>query len=263
MSDDRTRVDVLGVGFDEITAGQAVAQSCGIMESGEKAYVVTPNPEIVWMARRDEALKAALNNARIVLPDGIGIILGARILGTPLRGGRVPGIDFAAALLEKMAEYGGRVFLLGSKPGVAEEAGSKLSESYPGLIIAGVSDGYFTDAGTVVENINAVKPDFLLVCLGAPKQELWIAENLDSLDVSLCAGLGGALDVFAGRVRRAPAVFRKLGLEWLYRIILEPRRIKRALKLPLFVLAVIRKRASGGSARRRKPDAGSQESEVG
>jgi N-acetylglucosaminyldiphosphoundecaprenol N-acetyl-beta-D-mannosaminyltransferase len=239
------RVTVLGVQFDDTTVEQAASRSIELMQSGGKAYVVTPNPEIVWLCRRNEALRAAINSAALVLPDGIGVILGARILGSPLRGGRVPGIEFAAALLEKMAESGGSVFLLGAKPGIAEEAGLRLAEKHKGLVIAGTADGYFSDDGPVVDRINAVCPDLVLVCLGSPRQELWMSENFGRLNTSLCAGLGGSLDVFAGKAKRAPAFFRKLGLEWFYRLLREPRRIKRMIKLPLFVLAVAYKRIRG------------------
>jgi len=239
------RTDVLGVGFDDISANQAVEFACEKMRGGENAYVVTPNPEIVWMCRRSEALKAAINGAALVLPDGIGIIIAARILGTPLQCGRLPGIDFVSLLLEKMAESGGRVFLFGAKPGVAEEAGNRIKEKYPGLSIAGTADGYFSDDAPIVRQINEARPDFLLVCLGAPKQELWMAENARSLNAPLCAGLGGVLDVFAGNAKRAPVIFQKLALEWFYRLICEPRRIKRMIKLPLFVLVVILRRLRG------------------
>ena len=243
------RVDVLGIGFDNVTAPQAVARaleiigggcakSLGLLSQSPKSYVVTPNPEIVWMARRDCAFRDAINGAGLVLADGIGIILAGRILGTPLPE-KIPGIDFAAALFGEMAGFGGSVYLLGAKPGVAENAAKKLAAAYPGLRIAGSADGYFTDDAPVIASINAARPDVLLVCLGAPKQELWMAANLEKLDVKLCAGLGGSLDVFAGEVRRAPAFFRKFGLEWLYRLISDPRRIKRMIKLPLFMLAVI------------------------
>ena len=239
------RIDVLGVGFDDITLEQAVSSACGMISNGERAYAVTPNPEIVWIARHDEGLRKAVNDAALVLPDGVGIILGAKILGDPLRGGRVPGIEFADAMLRKLSESGKSVFLLGAKPGVAEEAGQKLAEKYAGLEIAGVSDGYFADDEPVIGRINAARPDLLLVCLGAPKQELWMSKNIGRLDAGLCVGLGGALDVFAGRIKRAPVFFLKFGLEWLYRIIREPRRIRRSLKLPLFVIAVVWKRIFG------------------
>ena len=237
-----SRIDILGIGFDDVTIDQAVLKACDVISRREKNYVATPNPEIVWMCRKNEQLRFAVNNAGIVISDGIGIILGARILGTPLRGGRIPGIEFATALFEKIAEFGGSVFLLGAKPSVAEEAGNKLAANYPGLVIAGTADGYFEETESVISKINNACPDFLIVCLGSPKQELWIVENLEKINVALCAGLGGVLDVFAGNVKRAPAAFRRLGLEWLYRLICQPSRIKRMIKIPLFVFAVIWRR---------------------
>ena len=236
------RTDVLGVGFDDKTIDEAVLCAYDIINSAQKAYIVTPNPEIVWICRQDEGLSTAVNSAKLVLPDGIGVIIGARILGTPLRCGRIPGIDFITAMFDKLALHGRSVFLLGSKPSVAEEAGQTLAKKHPGIIIAGTADGYFTDDATVIEQINKTNPDLLLVCLGAPKQELWMAENIDRLNIHLCAGLGGALDVFAGKVKRAPIFFQKLGLEWFYRLVCEPRRIKRMIKLPLFIIAAIFRR---------------------
>ena len=238
-------IDILGVGFDSLTAEQAVLRAIEVMRSGKKAYIVTPNPEIVWKARRGGDLLTALNNAWLVLPDGIGIILAAKILGRPLRSGRVPGIDFAESLLKEMAETGGRVFLLGAKPGIATEAGEKLADKYHGLIISGATDGYFTDAEAAISQINQTPTDLVLVCLGSPKQELWMAEYGGRLNASLCIGLGGSLDVFAGKTKRAPAFFRRFGVEWLYRLIREPYRIKRMIKLPLFVLAVLWTRIIG------------------
>lgn len=176
--------------------------------------------------------------------DGIGVIYGAKILGTPLRA-KLPGIDFAAALMTQMGREGKSVFLLGAKPGVADAAGEKLRERFPGLVIAGTNDGYFQDDDPVVEKINAVQPDLLLVCLGAPKQELWMQRNAPRLRVGLMAGLGGSLDVFAGNVKRAPKFFQKLGLEWFYRLIKEPKRIGRMMKLPKFLFAAIGRRLRG------------------
>ena len=236
------RTDILGVGFDSVSMQDSVSRAFDLIHGKVASYVVTPNPEIVWMARRSEPLRTALNDAAIVLPDAIGIIIASRILGTPLQFGRVPGIDFISALFEKMAESGKSVFLLGAKPGVAHEAGLRLAAKYGGLAISGAADGYFTDDGPIIEQINEAKPDLLLVCFGAPKQELWMAENASRLCVPLCAGLGGAIDIFAGNVKRAPAFFLKTGLEWLYRLIKEPRRIKRMSKIPLFIFAVIGKR---------------------
>jgi len=240
------KIDVLGVGFDDITIEQAVHRACEMLDRAEKTYIVTPNPEMVWAARRDEILRIAINSAGLVLPDGIGIILGARILGTPLRGGRVSGIDFAVSLLVKMAQSGRSLFLLGAKPGVAERAGQVLCGRYPGLVIAGASDGYFTDDSAVISEINQKQPDVLFVCLGSPKQENWMFGNVEQLNTKLCVGLGGALDVFSGNVRRAPVFMQKSGLEWLYRLFREPKRIKRMIKLPLFVIVLIWKKVING-----------------
>jgi N-acetylglucosaminyldiphosphoundecaprenol N-acetyl-beta-D-mannosaminyltransferase len=243
MDDKSSKVNILGVMFDNVTMQEAVEHSLEIVASGGQGYVVTPNPEIVMMARKDAALMDALAGAALTLPDGAGITLAARMLKTPLRE-RVPGIDFAAALLEKAAHIGCRVYLLGAAAGVAEEAGRRLAEKHPGLVVCGASDGYFTDSDVVVEAINALEPDILFVGLGAPKQELWMAGNIERLATRLCVGLGGSLDVFAGNAKRAPKPFRALGLEWLYRLARQPRRITRVIKLPLFLFAVIRRAAA-------------------
>ena len=174
------RIDVMGVGFDSLTMDEAVARARDLMAERRAAYVVTPNPEIVMLCREDAAAMQAVQNADLVLADGIGVIYGAKILGTPLRA-KLPGIDFAAALMTQMGREGKRVFLLGAKPGVADAAGEKLRERFPGLVIAGTNDGYFQDDDPVVEKINAVQPDLLLVCLGAPKQELWMQRNAPRL----------------------------------------------------------------------------------
>jgi len=238
------RVDILGIGFDDVTLAQAVTNAREIIDADKKAYIVTPNPEIVWRARTDGALKAALEGAFLVLPDGVGITMGAKIMGTPLSA-RIPGIDFASALLTSLAAGAGRIFLLGAKAEVVTEAAKRLERDYPGIIIAGTHDGYFSDDERVVGQINETCSDVIFVCLGSPKQELWMAENLQRLSVNLCIGLGGSLDVFAGVAKRAPKAFRVLGLEWFYRLIKQPSRIKRMIKLPLFMLAVIGRRITG------------------
>lgn len=241
------RTDILGVGFDNVTMDEAVARADALMKSGTTGhYVVTPNPEIVMACRRDETVRAAISAAALVLPDGIGVLYGAKILGRPLKE-KTPGIDFGARLLALLAGRGGRVFLLGAAPGVAEAAGGRLAAAYPGLQIAGTADGYFDDSAAMVDTVNAARPDLLLVCLGAPKQELWMAENAPGLRVPLMAGLGGALDVFSGTVRRAPGAWQRLNLEWLYRLLTNPRRIKRMLRLPLFIFAVIGQKIKGES----------------
>ncbi len=238
------RINILGVGFDSLTMDEAVSRGMALMAEKEAAYVVTPNPEIVMLAREDPALLNAVRDAALVLPDGIGVVKGARILGTPLKE-KIPGIDFATNLMAKMSESGQKLFLLGAKPGVAELAAAALQERFPGLVICGTNDGYFQDDAPVIEKINAVQPDLLLVCLGAPKQELWMQTNASRLSVGLMAGLGGSLDVFSGVTERAPEIWQNLGLEWLHRLLKEPSRAKRMSNLPKFVFAVLGKRISG------------------
>ena len=229
------RVDVLGIGFDDLTMEEAVERGMELLHSPGAHYVVTPNPEIVEVCREDPEAMEAVRGADLVLADGIGVIYGAKILGTPLKG-RVPGIAFAQRIMGRMAENGRTLFLLGAKPGVAEQAAENLKREYPGLRIAGTHDGYFQEDAPVVSAIQASGADVVFVCLGAPKQEKWMQRNGEATGAHLLVGLGGCLDVFSGQVKRAPAVFQRLGLEWLYRLATNPSRIGRMMKLPLFLV---------------------------
>ena len=231
----------MGVGFDDLTRDGAVALCKHLIEEHRSAYMVTPNPEIVMASWDDPALREAISNADLVIPDGIGVVKAAKILGTPLKE-RLPGIEIGEAILQYAAQSGKKVFLLGAKPGVADLAADRMREMFPGIDICGVNDGYFKDDAAVIEKINAAKPDFLMVCLGFPKQEMWMAQNASKLDVGLMAGLGGSLDVFAGTVLRAPERWQRMNAEWLYRCIKEPWRFKRIARLPLFILKAIAKR---------------------
>ena len=241
------KVNVMGVAFDNVTMAEALERAKELLDRPGADYCVTPNAEIVYEAMHDEAFCALLNDAALVLPDGAGTVLGAKLLGTPLKE-KVAGIDFASNLLGVLAASGKTLYLLGSKPGIGEKAAEKMLEMHPKLQICGVADGYFKDEGPVVEKINAVRPDVLFVCLGAPKQEKFMHEHRNELDVRLMIGLGGSLDGFAGTVRRAPKWMIRLQLEWLYRLIKEPRRIGRMMRLPKFVLAVLARRLRGGKA---------------
>ena len=241
------KVNVMGVAFDNVTMAEALERAKELLDRPGADYCVTPNAEIVYEAMHDEAFCALLNDAALVLPDGAGTVLGAKLLGTPLKE-KVAGIDFASNLLGVLAASGKTLYLLGSKPGIGEKAAEKMLEMHPKLQLCGVADGYFKDEGPVVEKINAVRPDVLFVCLGAPKQEKFMHEHRNELDVRLMIGLGGSLDGFAGTVRRAPKWMIRLQLEWLYRLIKEPRRIGRMMRLPKFVLAVLARRLRGGKA---------------
>ncbi|NLV86140.1 MAG: WecB/TagA/CpsF family glycosyltransferase [Clostridiales bacterium] len=240
------RIDVLGIGFDSLSMDEAIDRALSAMEGRSSKYIVTPNPEIVMLCRENGELMSAVNEAFMVLPDGIGIVHGARILGTPLKQ-KISGIDFAQALFSPMAEKKMSVFLLGAAEGIAEEAGNVLSSRFSGLQISGTNDGFFKEEEneSIIQRINSASPDLLLVCLGSPKQELWMRENAEKLKVGLMAGLGGSLDVFSGNVKRAPKVFQKLGLEWFHRLIKQPSRAKRMTNLPKFAFAVIGRRLKG------------------
>lgn len=230
------RIDVMGVGFDNLTKPEFAAKAETMLEKKERGYVVTPNAEIVYESMQDDGFRALLNDASMVLPDGAGVVLGAKILGTPLKE-KVAGIEFGEEVCRILSKNGGRLYLLGSKPGIAKAAGEKLAQKYPGLIICGAADGYFRDEADVIAKINTAEPDVLFVCLGAPKQEKFIKEHFDELDVTLMLGLGGSLDGYAGVAQRAPKWMIDLSLEWLYRLMKEPRRLGRMMRLPRFVLA--------------------------
>ena len=239
------RTEIMGVGFDDLTLDEAAKAAAGMIEAGGFHYVVTPNPELVDRARREEPFRQALNGADLVLPDGIGVVYAARLLGRRLKG-RCPGIDFAGKLMEHMARTGLRLYLLGAKPGVAEAAAARLEIRYPGLTICGTHDGYFQEDAPVVEEIRRAGADVVFVCLGAPKQEYWMVKNGPATGARLMAGLGGSLDVFAGVVERAPESWQRLGLEWLYRLTKEPKRIGRMARLPLFRGSAVGERGRAG-----------------
>ena len=239
------RTDVLGVAFDDVTLEEAVDRGMALLDEEGPHLVATPNPEIVQIAGKDPEFARILADAALVLADGVGVIHAAKILGTPLKG-RVPGIDFASALVERLARSGLRLFLLGAKPGVAEQAGENLKKRYPDLLLCGTHDGYFQTDGPVVDQIRAARADVVFVCLGAPKQERWMAQYGPETGAHLMVGLGGVLDVYAGHVKRAPEIWQKLGLEWCYRLLHQPSRLGRMAKLPLFLLEAAREKGKRG-----------------
>lgn len=238
------KIDVMGVRFDNVTMDEALLKAKELLAQTGASYVVTPNSEIVYEAMADQNLMDLLNGAELVLPDGAGVVLGSKILKTPLKE-KVAGVDFADRMLGLLAETGGKVYLLGSKPGIAELAAEKMLQKHPGLTVCGMADGYFKEEAPVVEKINAAGADVLFVCLGAPKQERFMKAHQEALNVRLMIGLGGSLDSFAGTVKRAPKWMIACSLEWLYRLIKEPWRFKRMLRLPKFIWAVVRRRIGG------------------
>ncbi len=234
----RKRVNILGTWFDHVTRTEAVDRIVGYLKTCSKASVFTPNPEIVIEAYRDQEFQKVLNKSEMTIPDGIGVIIGAKLIGHPLIE-RVAGYDTLLDVFAKIENEPYKVFFLGSGPGVADEAKDKILDRYPNLNIVGTHDGYFRDDDTVIEYINSYEPDMLLVGLGAPKQEKWIAKYRDRLTATVLYGCGGSLDGFSGRVPRAPEIYIKLNLEWFHRLISQPTRAKRMLRLPLFLVKMM------------------------
>lgn len=240
------RVHVLGVPVDAVDMEQAL-MSVERMVHGDRAQaVIAVNPEKVIRAQQDPALLARLNNAGLLIPDGIGVVAACRFLGLA-RMRRVPGSELMPRICGLAARNGYRVFLFGASPDVNAKTGQVLRKLYPGLRIAGQQHGYLKEDehGQVIEKINSSQADILFIALGSPRQELWMEKYLPQLQVKVCQGVGGTFDVIAGRVRRAPWLFRRLHLEWFYRLLAQPTRIARQSALPLFAWQVVRKRVSG------------------
>ena len=238
------KIDVMGLKFDSMTMNEALSRAEALLRGEKAAYVVTPNAEIAYEALHDVQLREMLNGADLMLPDGAGVVLASKLLRTPVKQ-KVAGVDFAAGLLGILERNGQSLYLLGGKTGIGELAAQKMLEAHPQLRIAGIADGYFQDEAPVIAKINASGADALFVCLGAPKQERFMVQHQQELHVHLMAGLGGSLDAFAGTVQRAPAWMIRLNLEWLYRLIREPKRFRRMLRLPKYLWAVMLKRIRG------------------
>jgi N-acetylglucosaminyldiphosphoundecaprenol N-acetyl-beta-D-mannosaminyltransferase len=227
------RVNILGTTVDRYSMQETVELICQAIEKRMSIRVVTANPEMIYAADRDLRLKKLINSAEIVTADGIGVVWAARQLGNPVPE-RVTGIDLAQALFSASNAGKWRFFFLGGKPGVSEQAARRVSSEYP-KIVCNAWHGYFSPAEepSVLEKIRSFQPDILLVGLGAPRQEYWIAEHPDLASVSM--GVGGSFDALAGIVIRAPKRIQELQLEWLYRLWKEPWRWRRQGVLPCFV----------------------------
>lgn len=230
---------VLGIKVNTENYDELIEQIFERINTKQKSLIVAINPEKIIKAKKDPALAKLLNEAEFQIPDGIGVILASKIQKGQIRS-RVTGVDLMMRICEEAAKRQKSIFLYGGKPGIAATAAEKLKQLYPGIQIAGVQHGYEKDNEKVVEKINNAKPDILFVAMGSPKQENWINANRDRLYPTIYQGVGGSFDVLAGNVKRAPVAFQKLGLEWFYRLLKEPKRIKRQIKLPLFLIEVAR-----------------------
>ena len=235
----RRITDILGVPFDVISMDEAVKRVIGYLSGSGQHMVCTPNPEIVMEAQEDKELMNILNAADLIVPDGIGIVMASKFCKEKIKE-RVAGYDLVQNIFEKLKDTEYKVYFFGGAPGVASTAAKKMSKKYPGLSIVGTRNGYFSskDEKDIIDDIKRSGADLLLVGLGAPKQEKWIYENMRLTGAKVSIGVGGSFDVMSGKVKRAPVFFQKCGLEWFYRLLCQPTRLKRMLKLPKFVLVV-------------------------
>lgn len=242
------KISIFGVDIYNTTLQDTVELLKEYLKGDSLKKIYTPNTEIVMIAKDDKDLRELLNRGDWVIPDGIGLIYGSKIQGKPLKE-RVTGFDTSMKLLEIANENNYSLYLLGGKEGVANEAAKNVSEKYPGIRIAGHHHGYFKGSHTrvkdseeelrIIDDINKNKPDIIFVGLGFPKAETWIDSNSNRLNAKVIIGNGGVMDILAGNAKRAPEIYQKLGLEWLYRLIQDPSRIKRQLVLPKFMLTVL------------------------
>jgi N-acetylglucosaminyldiphosphoundecaprenol N-acetyl-beta-D-mannosaminyltransferase len=244
----RERLYILGIPIDPFTFETWLDQVGAWVNDPAPSglhHICTVNPEFVMIAQEHPAFYDVLQRADACLADGVGILLAARLMGCPLPE-RVTGSDGVPRLAERAAREGWRVFLLGAQPGVADLAAQKLSEANPSLSIVGTNPGNPTpeEAEAIIAHINRSQADILLVAYGAPTQDVWIDEYRNRLQVKAAMGVGGALDFAAGVLPRAPLWMRRLYLEWLYRLYLQPWRWRRMLRLPRFVVAVLRYRSA-------------------
>ena len=233
-------IKILGVKINKVNNKQAFDKFVELLNLDDLSTIYTPNPEIVMLAQDDKELCNALFNGDLVIPDGIGLLYASNMHKLGLTE-RVTGFD----LMGKMLEYANRrrlkIFLLGSKPNVAKKAAVNINREFKNIDIVGTNDGYFDEKEgyKVLDLINEKKPDILFVALGAAKQEKWIEKNKKIIDSSIVMGVGGCIDVWAGEVKRAPEIFIKMNIEWLYRALKQPSRIKRLFIIPKFLLKVM------------------------
>jgi N-acetylglucosaminyldiphosphoundecaprenol N-acetyl-beta-D-mannosaminyltransferase len=234
------KTQILGVKIDAVSFDEAKRTVLSFLEEDRPHTVFTPNPEMVMLAGRDAAFLSILNNADLVVPDGIGVVLASKRNKVKIKE-RVAGYDLIQAVFDGIKTSGKTVYFLGAAPGVAEKAAENMRRAYPGLQIIGVADGYFDAEKEILllEEIRKKKPDILLVGMSMAKQEKWIDRHKNELPAKVLVGVGGSFDGMSGTVKRAPALFCKLGLEWFYRLVKQPARIKRQIYLPLFVLKVL------------------------
>lgn len=232
--------NILGVPFANISPSDAVDQMVSYLNSDGKHMVFTPNPEMVMEARKNPEFMKILNESSMNVPDGIGIVYASKFTKTPIQS-RVAGYDMMLGTFDKMKDMGKTAYFFGAAPTIADKAKAAIEKRFVGLKIVGTADGYF-DAEKekeIIADINEKKPDLLLVGIGFPKQEKWIYNHINELNIKAAVGVGGSFDGWSGNVPRAPEFFVNHNLEWFYRLMKQPSRIGRMMQLPLFMLKVI------------------------
>lgn len=237
---ERKQAKVLGLPIDLIDEAGAVARLAEAIEHREPVQVITLNAEMCMLGLADPAFRQAVEASGLVIPDGAGVIWALGRQGQKIK--RLPGIELSLALLQRAATEGWRVYVLGASPEVNDLAVAEIRRRHPRLQLVGARHGFFAAEaeGEILAGIRSAAPDILLVALGVPRQEFWIARHQASLGVPVAVGVGGTLDVLAGKVSRAPKLMQRLNLEWLYRLYKEPWRWRRMGALPRFVGAVLR-----------------------
>lgn len=235
-------MEILGIRIDEVTMNEAVNRATDFLNEDKLHMIFTPNPEMLMVAEDDAEFSKILNDSDMNIPDGNGIVWASKRLNNPLSE-RVAGFDFIHKIFECGEVNPISFYFLGSKPGVAEKAAENIQNNFSGVTVVGTHDGYFAveEERELVESINKLKPDILLVALGAPKQERFIYKYKDELNCKIAIGVGGCFDVISGNVKRAPKIFIKLKLEWLYRGLTDFKRLKRLMAIPRFMREVKKK----------------------
>jgi N-acetylglucosaminyldiphosphoundecaprenol N-acetyl-beta-D-mannosaminyltransferase len=234
-----TSLEILGCRMDALDADAAADAISALARTGRGAQIVTLGTEMVVYAQRDARYRSIINNATLSLCDTVGLLVVARGRGVALRD-RVTGVELIEKICARAARERMSVYLLGGVPGVADEAARVLQQRHPGLLIAGTRNGFFAaeQSQAIAQEIVLSGAAILFVGLGFPKQEFWLAEHLAQTGCGAGIGVGGSLDVISGKVQRAPAAWRRFGVEWLYRLVKEPRRWRRQLALPQFVFLI-------------------------
>jgi len=237
----RHQYKLLGYNIDLFNLNEALDYANSLIDNAKSSHIVTINPEIIEYANKNERFAKIINEAELVIPDGIGIKMGLKLNGIDTK--RITGIGFAWQLIQIAAKNNIPIALVGAKPSVIEKVQINLKKEFPELNIVYAHDGYFGDNSELHDDLKKTAPKILFVAMGAPKQEEFIYELKSILPSTVMIGIGGSFDVWSGEVQRAPEIWQNLGLEWLYRTIKQPERFKRIFPtLPIFVYNVIKEK---------------------